>query len=123
MGKITPQDYVDAKVDLGRAGFLAIRTLLDESKEIPEVATTFGIAERTVEIVKTTTSYDEYRTIIDLELERSSLSTQLEKVVEKEQKLKPKTWHYVVAGCILLALVVGAIWLIVLGIQWLVGVF
>jgi len=97
--------------------------LLDESKDIPEVATTYGITERTVEIVKTTTSYDEYRTIIDLELERASLSTQLEKVVEKEQKLKPKKWHYAVAGVILLGMFAGLVWLVVMAIQWLIALF
>jgi hypothetical protein len=121
--KITPKDYVEAERSLGRAGFLAIRELLDAEKSISEVATTYGIEEAVVELVKTTSSYGEYNTIVRLETEREGLEQELNDVKTEEARVKPKRWHYYVAGLILLGLASLAVWGIILLINWLGGLF
>lgn len=115
--KITPKDYVEARTPLARAGFLAIRELLDADKSVTEVATTFGIPEPVVELVKTTNSYHQYETISSLELERDTLEKEVEQAKVEELKVKPKPWHYVVAGIIL----IGLLWLIVWGVIQLIN--
>lgn len=124
MSKLTPKDYVEAAASLERAGFVAINSLLaDGGKTISEVATTYGIDERTVELVKTTSSFAEYQTITRLETERESLAVELDEVKTQEQKVKPKTWHYVVAALVLLALAAAVVWGIVELIHWIGGLF
>lgn len=130
MSKITPQDYIDAEPALGRAGFMAIRNMLEEkveddkvAKTIVDVATTYGIDERVVELVKTTTSFSEFQTIVRLENERRELEQKLDSTKKQEEKVKPKRWHYIVAGVILLTIVVGIGWGLVALIRWLVGLF
>ena len=115
--KITPKHYVEARDAIGRAGFMAIRELLHNDKTIIEVATTYGIEEQVVELVKTTSSYDEYLTIVKLEVERGTLQQKLHDVEIKEARVKPKRWHYIIAGLIIL----GLVWLGIWGIVSLVG--
>jgi hypothetical protein len=121
--KITPKDYVQAKDDLAKAGFKAVRELLDADKTITEVASTFGLEDAVVELVKTTSSYAEYATIVRLETEREGLEQELKDVKTEEAKVKPKRWHYIVAGLILLGLATLAVWGIILLINWLGGLF
>ena len=124
MGKLTPKDYVDAGTSLERAGFIAIRSLLaDGGKTITETATTYGIPEAVVELVKTTNSYSEYQTIVRLETERESLSVELDEVKAKEARVKPKRWHYVVASVILLGMGSLIVWGIVVLFHWLTGLW
>lgn len=121
--KITPKDYVKARDAIGRAGFLAIRELLQADKTISEVATTYGIEESVVELVKTTSSYDEYLTIANLETEREELQQELHDVKVKEARVKPKRWHYYVAGLILIGIFTLGVWGIILLINWIGGLF
>lgn len=121
--KITPKDYVASEKSLARAGFLAIRELLDAEKSISEVATTFGIEEAVVELVKTTSSYSEYATIVRLETEREELAQELKDVKTEEAKVKPKRWHYYVAGAILIGIIWLGVWGIISLINWIGGLF
>lgn len=121
--KITPKDYVEARVSLARAGFLAIRELLDAEKTISEVATAYGIDEAVVELVKTTSSYSEYETIARLETEREGLEQELKDVKTEEARVKPKRWHYYVAGLILIGIFTLGVWGIILLINWIGGLF
>lgn len=125
--KITPKDYIEVQGDLAKAGFMAIKTLLatddDGAKTPSDVAMLYGIDVKVVELVKTTSSYDEYETIVSLESQRESLEQELEATKVEEAKVKPKTWQYVVASIILLALFGKAIWLIVLLFNFVVGLF
>lgn len=134
MTKLTPRDYIDATPFLARAGFIAIRELLNgekvttevnntTEKTISEVALTYGIDESVVELVKTTSSYSEYETISRLETEREDLTQKLEAVKEKEISVKPKSWHYAVAGVILLGLLWVAIIAIIQFINFIIGLF
>lgn len=126
MSKLTPKDYVEAKDDLAKAGFMAIRHLLDAKEKpatVAEVSTLYGIPEGVVEIVKTTSDYRQYDTISRLETERAELAVELDEVKKAEPKLKPKRWHFVIASIILIvlfALVVWGLW--TLG-AWVVGLF
>ena len=121
--KITPKDYVQAKDELAKAGFKAVRELLDADKTITEVASTFGLEDAVVELVKTTSSYGEYATIVRLETEREGLEQELNEVKTEEARVKPKRWHYYVAGLILIGLATLAVWGIILLINWLGGLF
>lgn len=127
--KITPRDYVELKDDLAKAGFKAICTLLEgdaattEDKTIAEVATVYGVSERTVELVKTTSSYTEYETIVKLETEKEELKQELKETKVKEAKVKPEKWHYWVAGSILLLILVGIVWGIWALVSWVGGLF
>lgn len=117
--KITPKDYVDARRHLAKAGFMAVRELLDADKSISEVATTYGIDDAIVELVKTTSSYSEYETIVRLEIEREVLQKKVDQAHDEELRVKPKRWHYIVAGLILLGLVTLGVWGLIQLIGWI----
>ncbi len=118
--KITTRDYVDATASLARSGFLSIQTMLREGKEITEVATTFGIEENVVELVKTTNSYEQFTQIVELELEKERLEQEVKTVKEQPATPpKPHKAYYVASVIILLAIAVGIIWGIVAFIGWL----
>lgn len=131
--KITPQDYIDALPALGRAGFMAVCNMLaeDNPKTISEVATLYGIDERIVELVKTTTSYAEFETIVRLEKERQALDEDkkaLETKLETVEKSKSQPVQYskkvlTIAGLVFLAVIVGVIWGFVQLVIWIVGLF
>lgn len=116
--KITPKDYIEASGGLARAGFQSITALLIEGKTITEIASAYGIPELVVEIVKTTRSYEHYQTVARLETEREALQQELDVVKVAEARVKPRPWHYVVAGVILIALAALIIWGIVLLVGW-----
>lgn len=121
--KITPKDYVDVKDDLAKAGFKAIKELTTEDKTFEEVATAFGVGERAVELVKTTSSYAEYETIYNLETEREDLQKQVDAAHVEHNKPRPPMWAIIAS----LIIVIGGVWLVVwLLIQlgsWVVGLF
>ena len=111
--KITPKDYVDVQPELAKAGFKAISTLLDEGKEFEEVASVFGVDQRTVEVVKTTHAYDNYQEVLDLETEKEELQQKLAKKQEEQPKKEHPTWLLVVSTVIFIAIVVFIGWVIV----------
>jgi len=113
--KITPKDYVEVQPELAQAGFKAICTLLDEGKEFDEVATTYGISERAVQVVKTTHAYENYQEVLDLENEKEELEQKLELRQTEKPKQDNPTWLLVVSTIIFIAIVVFIGWLIV---QW-----
>lgn len=120
MAKITPKNYIDAKDDLAKVGFMSLKEMIKKGKKISEISTAYGIPKRSVELVKTTSSFSEYQTVRRLEKERESLENQL---AEKEKqasevKPKPKTWQYVVASAILVGFAVLLGW----GVMALIGV-
>lgn len=125
--KITPKDYVDLKDDLAKAGFKAICTLLegdpkvDGVKTVAEVASVYGVSERVVELVKTTSSYAEYETIVKLESEKEDLQQKLLSSEIDKSKAKPEKWHYYVAGLILVAIVAVVGWGVWALISWIGG--
>lgn len=127
--KITPKDYVGAKDDLAKAGFKAICTLLegessnDTDKSVAEVATVYGVSERTVELVKTTSSYAEYETIVKLETEKEELQQKLHKTEQAKATAKPEKWHYWVGGIVLLLIIAAIIWVVWALISWIGGLF
>lgn len=125
MGKITPQEYIDVEHSLAQAGFMAIRELLDAvpPTSITDLATRYGIEERAIEIVKTTSSYGEYETIRGLELERQGLKTELEEVKTTTTKPPIAKPYYYVAGVILLAIVGLIVWGVWALINFIGGLF
>lgn len=116
--KITPKDYVDSQSSLLRVGFVAMRALLDEDKTFEEISTSFGVPESVVAIVKTTTSFAEYETIVRLETERETLEQKVEEVTKTaDSKRKLTPWQYA-WGSAVLVLIVAAV---VFGIVKLIG--
>ena len=119
--KLTPKDYVEAKPDLARAGFKAIKTLLadnaDGVKKPEDIAVLYGISVKNVELVATTGSYADLEMVAELELEKEELKHEVES--ERSKKITPSLtpWQWVWGSGVLLAIIVGVIWLIV----WIVG--
>lgn len=125
--KITPKDYIEVQGDLVKAGFMCIKTLLadndDGAKSPSDVAVLYGIDVKAVELVKTTSSYSEYETITNLETERESLQQELLSTKVEEARVKPKTWHYVVASVILVGILAGLVWGVVQLVNFIGGLF
>lgn len=120
MSKITPQNYVQASTRLSRAGFNAIKALETEGKSIEDIAQALDIHELDVSVVMTTTSFTEFETIVQLEIERADAEERADAVDAFVPK-KPKTWHYVVAIAILGLSLYGVVWLVIQLIHWLGG--
>lgn len=115
--KLTPKDYVDSQPDLARAGFKAIKDLLadnsDGAKKPEDIAVLYGIDQKNVELVATTGSYADLEMVAQLELEREELENKVED--ERNKKAVPKLtpFQWVWGSGLLIAIVVGIIWLIV----------
>ena len=121
MSKITPQNYVQATTRLSRAGFNDIKALEKEGKSIEDIAQLLDVHELDVSVVMTTTSYTEFETIVQLEIERADAEERAEANDTLLVPKKPKTWHYVVALAILGLSLYGVVWLVIQLIQWLGG--
>lgn len=117
--KLTSKDYVEARPSLEEVGFKAIRDMAKDGKTIEDIATLYGVPEKVVEVVITTGSYVDLKTIVELELDNTSLKTEIEQV--HNTKPTPKRWHYVVAGVFLLAVAVGIVWGVVAIVLWARG--
>lgn len=122
MSKLTAQDYIDATSPLARVGFKCIKDKL-VTDPVGETAELYDVDEKVIELVKTTGSATEFETIIRLERERAEAEAkvevlQAEKAEPPASKPKPKTWHYVVATLIIVAIV----WLITVGLIKLIGI-
>ena len=118
--KITARDYVEARDDLSRAGFMSIKKLLSDDEDGVQsptnIAILYGIDVKNVELVKTTSAYSEYTTIVSLEIEKEELQEKLELDRASNEKPAPTTWHYIGAFIILVGLLIALGW----GIFWLV---
>ena len=84
MSKITPQEYVDAQSQLSIAGFLGIKDRLKAKDKIEKIAREWLIDERVVEIVKTTSSLNEFETIVRLEIERADAQAKVDAQEQEE---------------------------------------
>lgn len=119
--KLTPKDYVDSQPDLARAGFKAIKDLLadnsDGAKQPEDIAVLYGIDQKNVELVATTGSYADLEMVAQLELQREELETEVQ--TERDKKAVPHLtpFQWVWGSGLLIAIVVGVIWLIVWIVQ------
>lgn len=125
MVKITAKDYIDAKDDLAKIGFMSVKEMTKQKKTITEISNGYGVAERSVELVKTINSYEEYQTVRRLEKEREELEAKIaerDKLIDAKKE-SPKSWHYAVAIIILVMLAVFIGWAIINLFGWIGGLF
>lgn len=121
--KLTPKDYVEAKPELSRAGFKAIKTLLankdisDGGKTPEDIAILYGIEAKTVHLVATTGTYADLEMVAELEIEKEELRHDIDEVRNSKAIPQLTPFQLVWGGGLLLAIVAGFIWLVV----WIVG--
>lgn len=129
MSKITPQDYINAKGDLARAGYLAIKAKA-KNTSVADIAKQYEVSTDVVDLVKLSGNVSEFETIIRLETERQM--HEAEKEAEQNRSFynpdptpapRTSTTATVIAGIILLAILFAIGWVLVALARWVGGLF
>lgn len=129
MSKITPQDYINARHDLARAGYLAIKAKA-KNTSVADIAKQYEVPTDVVDLVKLSGNVGEFETIVRLESERQVHEAQQDAEVARQSNLynpdpqptnRPSTTANVIAGIIALGILFFIGWGIVAIIRWVGG--
>jgi hypothetical protein len=116
VSKITPQDYINAKPELARAGYLAIKAKA-KNTSVADIAKLYGVSADVIDLIKLSGNVEEFETIVRLESERQL--HEAEKEAEQSRSLYnpdpvPVRRVSPVANVIAIIIVIG----VIVGIGW-----
>lgn len=116
MSKITPQDYINAKPELARAGYLAIKAKA-KNTSVADIAKLYGVSTDVIDLIKLSGNVEEFETIVRLESERQL--HEAEKEAEQSRSFYnpdpvPVRRVSPVANVIAIIIVIG----VIVGIGW-----
>lgn len=129
MSKITPQDYINAKPELARAGYLAIKAKA-KNTSVADIAKLYGVSTDVIDLIKLSGNVEEFETIVRLESERQL--HEAEKEAEQSRSLynpdpvpanKVSPVATVIAGIIILAVLFAIGWGLVQIVIFVRGLF
>lgn len=131
MSKITPQDYINAKHDLARAGYLAIKAKA-KNTSVADIAKQYEVSTDVVDLVKLSGNVGEFETIVRLETERQMHEATADAEQARQQSLynpdptpvrRVSPVANVIAVLIVLAVIVAIGWGIVQIANFIGGLF
>lgn len=120
--ELSSTDYVTSGEDLLHLGYTTIK----EALESPDGVTTddlvkkYAITARTASAVALSSSYHEYKTLLELERQRRGLESGIGELKQEESN-KPHVGYYIAAALILLAIVFAFFTLIAWCIRTVIG--